>query len=145
MNDVKYPELLPCPFCGGIDLVVLRGMTESFVQCNGCEASASFAPEDAVAIAAWNTRADTTCALRGAQKESGWRPIETAPQDGTPILAWNAEYGARETRSITYTPGSPGFAEGLTDRWWQWDEPKNNWSLKWQPTHWMPLPEPPNA
>lgn len=73
-----------------------------------------------------------------------WQTIDTAPKDGTKILAWNSEYGARETKSETYGEGSIGFSEGRTDRWWQWLEPKNNWSLKWSPTHWMPLPAPPN-
>lgn len=129
MNDAKYPEL---------------PHTDYVLGCEGDGYSADRLLTDA-AYDEYQMRsyADATCALRGAQKESGWRPISEAPQDGTPILAWNAEYGARETRSVTYTPGSPGFAEGLTDRWWQWEEPKNNWSLKWQPTHWMPLPSAP--
>ena len=76
-------------------------------------------------------------------KAGGWQPIETAPKDGTPILGWSIEYGARETRSDTYTPGSPGFAQGLTDRWWYWEEPKHNWASRWNPTHWQPLPAPP--
>jgi hypothetical protein len=74
-----------------------------------------------------------------------WQPIKTAPKDGTPVLGWNAEYGARETRSITFTPGSPGFAQGRTDRWWQWGEPIHNWASSWNPTHWMPLPNAPEA
>ncbi len=73
----------------------------------------------------------------------GWQPIETAPKDGTTVLAWNFEFGSKETRNITYTPGSPGFEAGLKDRWWEWLEPKNGWALKWKPTHWMPLPAPP--
>ena len=73
-------------------------------------------------------------------EKSPWQPIETAPKDGTRILAWNSEYGARETKSETYREGSIGFSEGRTDRWWEWLEPQNNWSLKWSPTHWMPLP-----
>lgn len=76
---------------------------------------------------------------------SSWQPIETAPTDGTPVLGWNAEYGARETRSVTYTPGSPGFEAGRTDRWWRWSEPKNSWLMAWDPTHWMPLPPPPEV
>lgn len=61
-----------------------------------------------------------------------WQPIETAPKDGTRILAWDG-------RSIHVA-------------YWGWDNPANR--LAWlgghcridhidQPTHWMPLPEPP--
>jgi hypothetical protein len=74
-----------------------------------------------------------------------WLPISEAPKDGTSILGWNAEYGARETRSLTCTPGSIAFAEGRTDRWWQWDEPKHNWTMRWEPTHFMPLTTPPKG
>lgn len=74
-----------------------------------------------------------------------WQPIETAPEDGTPVLAWNKEYGARETKSVTYGPGSPGFEKGYADRWWTWDEPRANWAFRWNPTHWMPLPAPPKS
>lgn len=70
-------------------------------------------------------------------------PIETAPQDGTFILGWNKDYGWRETQSVTFQPGSPGYAQGRTDRWWTWDEPKKGWAFHWEPTHWLPLPPSP--
>lgn len=78
-----------------------------------------------------------------AKRVPQWLPIETAPKDGTNVLCWSAEFGARESRNITYTPGSPGHAEGRTDRWWEWLEPKKCWAFNWSPTHWMPLPPPP--
>ena len=80
----------------------------------------------------------------------GWMPIATAPRDGTPILAWNDNYGQRETRMEQYGEGSPGFAlwkrgDGPLNSGWRWSEPQNNWGGHWSPTHWMPLPESPNA
>lgn len=66
------------------------------------------------------------------QNKSKWQPIETAPRDGTPIL---------------------GYADGkmATVKWNDYDF----WDLfvcgswaedgEWNPTHWMPLPDPPNA
>ena len=66
-----------------------------------------------------------------------WQPIETAPKDGTHIIA--------------FRPGNTPHIEGMywavyedTDRAgaWHWsydgDAPREN-----PPTHWMPLPEPP--
>lgn len=78
-----------------------------------------------------------------------WQPIETAPKDGTPILAWNEKYGARETRWELYREGSLAFSwsqEGKgPDGAWRWAEPQNNWGSSWAPTHWMPLPAAPDA
>ena len=93
----------------------------------------------------WVAMLSSSPAAPAVEPQSQWRAIETAPLDGTKVLGWNEEYGARETRSETYTPGSPGYAEGRTDRWWQWEEPKHNWTSSWRPTHWMPLPPAPGA
>ena len=60
-----------------------------------------------------------------------WRPIESAPADGTEILAY-----------------MPGFALGQMVLYWQddyWREKANSMGLKYPPTHWMPLPSPPGA
>lgn len=68
---------------------------------------------------------------------SEWRPIETAPKDGTPVLLW--------------------VGVGMSEPWAQtarWvNEPESGWS-GWvdtyegfdlaEPTHWMPLPAPPS-
>ena len=64
---------------------------------------------------------------------SAWQKIETAPRDGTLILVWrksNNELGYDHLRlSVDY------FKHGA---WWESrrDMP---------PTHWMPLPPPPEA
>lgn len=54
---------------------------------------------------------------------AGWRPIETAPRDGTWILTYGAD-----------TPISDGY---LLD----WYVPDDGWNGN--PTHWRPLPTPP--
>ena len=64
----------------------------------------------------------------GSIKMTEWQPIETAPKDGTHILAWFEE------------------AQQHLLLWWFAD----NWRFKGSdtipivtPTHWMNLPEPP--
>ena len=72
-----------------------------------------------------------------------WLPIETAPKDGTAIMVscprlgvcgpahWDTNQHARNPRPY----------------WTHWGE--RIWGTRWvredQPTHWMPLPEAPNA
>lgn len=62
----------------------------------------------------------------------GWRPIETAPKDGTHILVWmrHEAYGFK--------------AEGVDTARWT-DHNGGGWVtwLSGTPTHWMPLPSAP--
>jgi len=77
-----------------------------------------------------------------------WQPIETAPRDGTSILIHN-----------NYAPGlENGVAHHcwagntLVASWWA-DDDNGEWvvyiglvedpSVQFEPTHWMPLPDPP--
>jgi len=80
--------------------------------------------------------------LRG---ELEWQPIENAPKDGTKILLGR----------IMATAGIPEFnmPEREPHIWWAiygfWAKRYNNWndgvepSGLAEPTHWMPLPDPP--
>ena len=64
-----------------------------------------------------------------------WQPIETAPRDGTRvILAALDEFYVR-------------VAEGYFDDEWFWstDSYRELGREGISPTHWMPLPEPPNT
>jgi hypothetical protein len=72
----------------------------------------------------------------GLTDEVQWRPIETAPKDGTVIDLWDGKYMHRVTNV----------------RWghqrWQDGKPvgEKEWGLithDGKPTHWMRLPEPP--
>jgi hypothetical protein len=66
-----------------------------------------------------------------------WRPIETAPKDGT--------------RIILYQPGGDGDDPSRTTdigAWGRWEGASWCWVMTagdgWvRPTHWMPLPEKP--
>jgi hypothetical protein len=68
---------------------------------------------------------------------SEWKPIETAPKDGTPILALYADAWGMRRYSVRY------WSTG------NWESGKEGWSDEWrqlrkdQPTHWQPLPPPP--
>jgi hypothetical protein len=60
-----------------------------------------------------------------------WQPIETAPKDGSLVLG----FGPHEQRR-TYIEAIQHY--------------RGKWTITWmdgygEPTHWMPLPEPPHA
>jgi len=70
--------------------------------------------------------------VRPAPAAQGWRPIESAPRDGTCVLVCHA--------------GSVGEARYIEDEGWWWagaypTDACGPDSIR--PTHWMPLPEPP--
>lgn len=67
-----------------------------------------------------------------------WQPIETAPLDGTLILIYCPG-------GISIAPWPPGPEMPRAKRIkmakiGEWPD-----HHMWSPTHWMPLPEPPNA
>lgn len=66
--------------------------------------------------------------LKAERSAINWQPIETAPRDGTDILVFQPQYG--ECFCAFYNSGC----------WWQFSLLH---VLKDEPTHWMPLPEPP--
>lgn len=67
-----------------------------------------------------------------------WQPIETAPKDGTRLLAY-------------WPPVFGGDNAGCATTWWVvTSSGLFGWESPWEyadrePTHWMPLPEPPRA
>ena len=99
---------------------------------------------DVPCIAAALVRADATCALRGAQKESGWRPIETAPTDRRILLYWTHAGAAVGQYCVDDT-----FAMRDARRWkcpetgWRCDGDQVIPINQEDCTHWMPLPSPP--
>jgi len=58
-----------------------------------------------------------------------WQPIETAPRDGTAII------GAWQCLNKTWEMNKVHFDDGI---WWT-----HYMDGAHEPTHWMPLPEPP--
>ncbi len=77
-----------------------------------------------------------------------WQPIETAPKDGTLVLLWQ--------KNSFPGPGSAIIGSFRTDQNDEDGEPLwlendyDDWSTGYastpsHPTHWMPLPPPPEA
>lgn len=63
-----------------------------------------------------------------------WQPIETAPKDGTPILAYNPVTGPYQTR---HEDGEWPMAD------WYKGDPDHPGIWYPRPSHWMPLPTAP--
>lgn len=82
--------------------------------------------------------ADSARAALKAIENSGhvvvpaWKPIETAPMDGTRILVWRPF----EDKDWPAHHGIDRWSETFRS-WW-------NSRRDQQPTHWMPLPSPPD-
>ena len=85
-----------------------------------------------------------------------WQPIETAPRDGTSLLLWTRAgvmVGWWDEGSEDHAPDSPGhdpgwFAGSGDDAAMPGRSPEHgfhayHYAALNQPTHWMPLPEPP--
>lgn len=72
-----------------------------------------------------------------------WQPIETAPKDGTAILAYSRQAGLE---------GKLLRSHGVKVTWWRTDRARDGFTgwgefndQFWPATHWTPLPEPPKS
>jgi hypothetical protein len=82
---------------------------------------------------------------------NGWRPIETAPRDGTAILGYGRHTHSPPDAQRGVVPGDHWWAIILWDIWRESDLARTRlWvfakdgAVTWSdPTHWQPLPEPP--
>lgn len=79
-----------------------------------------------------------TCLIHEAAKAMNWQPIETAPKDGTSILAWRRDWKE-----------GPRFVQWRLNRrtcTTFWNDPVENDDYENEenpPTHWFELPETP--
>ena len=78
----------------------------------------------------------------------GWQPIETAPKDGTWILVYGEgtddEADTRKVSVAQYTNYLNGTI--YDEFWWQFAWYDGGYYGRFEnPTHWMPLPTPPNV
>ena len=116
-------ELLPCPFCGGGDLISRPSVPlcdVGFVKCAKCLAQGS--------IKSWNTRTDTI---------PTWSTDMDAAPDDVPILlfgrwSWEDMYGEDDD------PAYACVGEWRDEGWWSVTD--NPYSDKCTPTKWMHLP-----
>lgn len=129
-------ELKPCPFCGGAPYIQndtdIDGCYWSWVSCR-CGArtrgkwsssSANTCPQFYAEVRdEWNTR-------HGAGDVEAWLPIESAPDDGTPFLAYLPKEG--RTIQVGWQNKNGVMAIG------------SSFSFDLTPaTHWRPLPAAP--
>ena len=79
---------------------------------------------------------EVCCEIRAAiaaqPAPSPWRPIETAPKDGTQFLTWDSHYGIRVGRCVV----RPDHDDWLS----YMDAYKGSSKGGIRATHWMPLP-----
>ena len=128
-------ELSPCPFCKAGETRIdeqtywtgMRSQILSVSVKHWCPKSplTSFiemkAKTKEEAVALWNTRADKAVLY--------WQPIETAPKDGKRVLVTDG-----------FEVCDAYFRSG---EWWQYECGDDWYSVSINPTHWMPLPQPP--
>jgi len=84
------------------------------------------------------TAANELDRLHEIERHYSWRPIDTAPKDGTTIIVWCVH----EMAKFCENPASEGYAAPAIARWinhngggWTWH------GLAGPPTLWMPLPK----
>jgi hypothetical protein len=113
--------LRECPMCGGAAELGGKGLDRWAGACTNaeCQTEGPMRKGREAATAAWNRRA------------SPWRTMETAPRDGTDFLAlipWQ-----RKHHQMTGCFARDGKFHSWPGR------------LVYHPTHWQPLPEPPEG
>ncbi|MFV7423986.1 Lar family restriction alleviation protein [Stenotrophomonas geniculata] len=149
-------ELKACPFCGGREFRDFEGLAWSRIpECRGCGARAMgpFSDVRRNPVDVWNTRA------------SQWQPIESAPKDGTACIGFSPGVGCpiliRWIAPQDFMTTSEcerymdGCADSEVDEAEEWLETPAWWAADFnagdmlaedcQPTHWQPLPAPPEV
>jgi hypothetical protein len=70
-----------------------------------------------------------------------WKPIDSAPKDGTGLLLWVTRFGTTPAGQSEPAP-VVGFWHGKIERWKVAPEYLNR-EEDLHPSHWMELPKPP--
>lgn len=69
---------------------------------------------------------------------TSWKPIETAPTDGSKFIAWDGKYPMLCQRGKYYVKWP--HQEGGPTYEYKWNEITSDSITPCDPTHWMPLP-----
>jgi len=97
-------------------------------------------------LAAERDRLQAECSR--LRQEAAWRPIDTAPRDKTYILLGhhgeNNDFAPWAALGFYRTPDPWGPPDPWRRKWWILERdgfhPQNS---RFEPTHWLPLPQPP--
>lgn len=82
-------------------------------------------------------------------ENNGWLPIESAPRDGTAVLVMRDIWPGTETGRATECSGHNTYVaewwseEGVCGEWVCYMDMISDPLCPVEPTHWQPLPEPP--
>jgi hypothetical protein len=159
LGKVTGQELAACPFCG-CEASMREADSDGpmWAECDMCSARTAEGQYPDNVAQWWNMRfgpeaADKLEALSG---RISWQPIETAPRDGTLVLLlvdysegehWIDDEPSGLGRTIGHN-NDENVGEGEGQGWqfagWCWTHDHYVEGVG-QPTHWMPLPEPPAA
>ena len=73
-----------------------------------------------------------------------WQPIESAPQDGTQVILWTSTDNADDALYVRDLLDGEHVNEVQIG---YFNEDEDEWSTTYigKPTHWMPLPPPPQG
>jgi hypothetical protein len=141
------PKLASCPFCGGEAIrwpageLADEGIINELAGCYGNDPERRH-PFLRMTPTAWNTR----------KSDDGWRTMESAPKDGMPILL--GYFHKNLDGSIYQEGGAPVVAAWIPTKKLADDGAEINWvaitgrlrsSRSFSPTHWRPLPSPPEG
>lgn len=74
-----------------------------------------------------------------------WHPIETAKKDGTPVMG-RRSFADRYTGKLHYEKHKTFWGKTSHVPMYGWNHGRDVENLNlWNPTHWMPLPDPPET
>jgi hypothetical protein len=132
-EDVTFQRTLPdppCPLCGSSSA---PRETQEDELCRECHGNGVVKIHHGVSVCPrCRGRCWEPASPLGPSAGEGWQPIETAPKDGTTVLLFDPANEEIE-RGVDV-----GFFHGGVFEWlWSRDACNGN------PTHWMPLPAPP--